>query len=136
MINNKRNILTAILILISINILLYINNKQKTSLRYFIWNIENVPIGRLITISFASGVLISSLLNKTISTKYINYYDDNKIDKDLDNSNSELNDNNDFEMPPQRDIRETQPTISVNYRVIKNNVKDNLREEEDYSNHL
>ena len=23
-------------------------------------------------------------------------------------------------MPPQRDIRDTQPTISVNYRVIKN----------------
>ena len=25
-----------------------------------------------------------------------------------------------FEMPPQRDVRDTQPTISVNYRVVKN----------------
>ena len=24
-------------------------------------------------------------------------------------------------MPPQRDIRDPQPTISVNYRVVKNN---------------
>ena len=29
-------------------------------------------------------------------------------------------------MPPQRDIRDTQPTISVNYRVIKNTQDNNL----------
>ena len=36
------------------------------------------------------------------------------------------------EMPPQRDIRETQPTISVNYRVVKN-MKDNLKKDINYS---
>ena len=29
-------------------------------------------------------------------------------------------------MPPERDMRDTQPTISVNYRVIKNNQEDEL----------
>ena len=38
------------------------------------------------------------------------------------------------EIPPQRDIRETQPTISVNYRVIKNMNDDNLKKERNYSN--
>ena len=38
------------------------------------------------------------------------------------------------EMPPQRDIRETQPTISVNYRVVKNTNDNNLKKEQSYSN--
>ena len=29
-----------------------------------------------------------------------------------------------LEMPPQRDVRDAQPTISVNYRVIKNTSSD------------
>ena len=33
------------------------------------------------------------------------------------------------EMPPQRDIRETQPTISVNYRVVKNMNDKNLKKD-------
>ena len=31
-------------------------------------------------------------------------------------------------MPPERDLRDTQPTISVNYRVIKDNGENQLRE--------
>ena len=38
------------------------------------------------------------------------------------------------EMPPQRDIRETQPTISVNYRVVKNMNDNNLKKDLNYSN--
>ena len=36
-------------------------------------------------------------------------------------------------MPPQRDIRDSQPTISVNYRVIKNN-EDNFPKNDDLKN--
>ena len=36
-------------------------------------------------------------------------------------------------MPPQRDVRDTQPTISVNYRVIKNNSDNNQKYDEDNS---
>ena len=38
------------------------------------------------------------------------------------------------EIPPQRDIRETQPTISVNYRVVKNMNDNNLIKDTNYSN--
>ena len=37
-------------------------------------------------------------------------------------------------MPPQRDIREAQPTISVNYRVIKNTEENNFKSDRKYSN--
>ena len=38
------------------------------------------------------------------------------------------------EIPPQRDIRETQPTISVNYRVVKNMNDNNFKKDQSYSN--
>ena len=37
-------------------------------------------------------------------------------------------------MPPQRNIRDAQPTISVNYRVIKNAEDENLKKDQNYSN--
>ena len=37
-------------------------------------------------------------------------------------------------MPPQRDIRDTQPTISVNYRVVKNAGENNLRRDSNFAN--
>ena len=39
-----------------------------------------------------------------------------------------------MEMPPQRDIRDTQPTISVNYRVVKNMNDNNFKKDQSYSN--
>ena len=38
-----------------------------------------------------------------------------------------------YEMPPERDIRDTQPTISVNYRVVKNMNENEYQEEEESS---
>ena len=32
-------------------------------------------------------------------------------------------------MTPERDLRDTQPTISVNYRVIKNNEENDLKKD-------
>ena len=37
-------------------------------------------------------------------------------------------------MPPQRDIRDAQPTISVNYRIIKNTEDKNIKRDQNYSN--
>ena len=39
-----------------------------------------------------------------------------------------------IEMPPQRDIRDAQPTISVNYRVVKNTEENNIKRDQNYSN--
>ena len=47
-----------------------------------------------------------------------NYFPENKIDyKKTKKTNSKLH----YQIPPERDIRDTQPTISVNYRVVKSN---------------
>ena len=36
-------------------------------------------------------------------------------------------------MPPERDVRDAQPTISVNYRVIKNSATNNFKKDQNYS---
>ena len=131
----KRNLLLTIVLIIIIQILIYTNNNQKTSFRYFIWNLQEVHIGKLISISFFSGLLISIILNNIKSTSYKNKKNisdkkDEIFETQIDN---EVNDSN-FEMPPQRDLRDAQPTISVNYRVIKNNEEKNQKYEQKTSN--
>ena len=56
------------------------------------------------------------------------------MDENLDKNNNEEEMEPNFEMPPQRDIRETQPTISVNYRVVKNMNDNNFKKDQSYSN--
>ena len=48
------------------------------------------------------------------------------------NNEEEMKSN--LEMPPERDIRDSQPTISVNYRVIKNSEENNSKNDQNYSN--
>ena len=129
--NKKRNLILIIFLILSIQILLLINNRQKTSFRYFIWNIQDVSIGRLIFISFFSGLIMSSLLNKTYSTNIKNkpiFEDDIKTNDDNDYSEKRDNIDETNNIAPQRDLREPQPTISVNYRVIKNNGENELKD--------
>ena len=127
----KRSLIFSIFLIIIIQILLYINNNQKSTFRYFIWNIKEVKIGRLISFSFISGLLVSSILNIPINTNVNNKYSDDYEDEDQGKNYLENDEKKKYsdEIPPQRDIRDTQPTISVNYRVIKNN-----EEKEGYSN--
>ena len=125
----KKSIILTILFILSIQILLLIKNNQKTSFRYFIWNVEEVSIGRLVFISFFSGLLISSLLNKTINNDIKTYDKDKeytKTDFDKDNSVKREDSYESKEIPPERDLRDTQPTISVNYRVIKDNNENDM----------
>ena len=127
----KKSIIVSIFFILTIQILLLINNRQKTSFRYFIWNVEDVSIGRLVFISFISGLLISSLLEKTINN-YVRTYqkndDVNKTTHERDNSLNENDSDESIEIPPERDLRDTQPTISVNYRVIKDNGENEIAE--------
>ncbi len=117
---NRGFFLTFLIILI-IQTLIYINNTQKTSFSYFIWNIQEIKIGKLIVFSFFSGLVISTFLNNdknlNVSNYIKDYYEKNENDEDIINEEEE---ETEVELPPQRDIRDTQPTISVNYRVIKN----------------
>ena len=56
------------------------------------------------------------------------------MDDDFVSQNNVEDMESNVEMPPQRDIRETQPTISVNYRVVKNMKENNLKKDQNYSN--
>jgi len=56
------------------------------------------------------------------------------VDDDFVSQNNVEDMESNVEMPPQRDIRETQPTISVNYRVVKNMKENNLKKDQNYSN--
>ena len=129
----KKNLLLLTLFLIIIfQTILYLNNNQKTSFRYFKWTVQEVSIGKLISISFFSGLFISTLLNTSFTSFKKNTLENIEENYETLNSNEDMKSN--IEMPPERDIRDAQPTISVNYRVIRNTEKNNFKSDQNYSN--
>ena len=122
MILKKKYLLLTFFLIIIVQVLLYTNNKQRVSFRYFKWTVQEVSIGKLISISFFSGLFISAILNTTITGYKKNAFEN--AEENAEENYEPLNDEEDMkvnvEMPPQRDIRDTQPTISVNYRVVQN----------------
>ena len=128
----KKFLLLILFFIIICQTLLYSNNKQKTSFRFFNWPIQEVSIGKLISISFFSGLFISTLLNTTIDSNKKNTLEN--IEDIIEPLNNEEEMKSNVEMPPQRDIRDTQPTISVNYRVIKNSEENISKNDQNYSN--
>ena len=135
MIFKKKFLLLIIFLIIIFQSLLYLNNNQKTSFRFFKWTVQEVSIGKLISISFFSGLFVSTFLNNTItsSTSFRKNTFEN-VEDDFESQYNEKDLEPNVEMPPQRDIRETQPTISVNYRVVKNMNDNNLKKDLNYSN--
>ena len=133
MIFKKKFLLLTIFLIVIVQTLIYTNNNQKTSFRYFKWTVQELSIGRLISISFFSGLFISTILN----TSFTNYKKNSieNLDENLQPSNNKEDINPNIEMPPQRDIRDAQPTISVNYRVVKNTEENNLKNEKNFSNY-
>ena len=133
MIIKKKFLLLTIFFIIVIQTFLFANNYQKTTFRFFKWNVQEVSIGKLISISFFSGLFISTLLNTTINSYKKNNFEN--TEENYEPLVEEENMKSNFEMPPQRDIRDTQPTISVNYRVIKNTEENNFKSDKNYSNY-
>ena len=132
MIFKKKILLLTLFLIIIFQTLLYTNNNQKTSFRYFKWTVQEISIGKLISISFFSGLLISTLLNTTINSFKISTFKD--IEENYEPLDNEEDMKSNIEMPPQRDIRDAQPTISVNYRVVKNTEENNLKSDQNFSN--
>ena len=130
----KKYLLLTLFLIIIFQTMLYINNNQKTSFRYFKWTHQEVSIGKLISISFFSGLFVSTLLNTTITSTSFRKKTFENVEDDFVSENNEEDIESNVEMPPQRDIRETQPTISVNYRVVKNMNENNLKKDQSYSN--
>ena len=128
----KKYLLLTLFLIIIFQIFLYINNYQKASFRYFKWTIQEVSIGKLISFSFFSGLFMSTFLNNSFNSyKKSNHKNTTENEETLNNGEN-LKSN--IEMPPQRDIRDAQPTISVNYRVVKNMNEKNLNYDQNYSN--
>ena len=123
----KKYLLLTLFLIIIFQILLYTNNNQKTSFRYFKWTLQEVSIGKLISISFFSGFLISTILNTSFTSTGFRKNTFENVEDDFVSNNNEEEMEPNVEMPPQRDIRETQPTISVKYRVVKNMNDNNLK---------
>jgi len=130
----KKYLLLTLFFIIVFQILLYTNNNQKTSFRYFKWTFQEVSIGKLISISFFSGLFVSTLLNTTITRTGLRKNASENLEDNFVSNNNEEEMKSNVEIPPQRDIRETQPTISVNYRVIKNMNDNNFKKDQSYSN--
>ena len=131
MIFKKKYLLLTIILIIIVQIALHTNNKQRSSFRYFNWTLQEVSIGKLINISFFSGLLISTLLTTTISSNKKKVIEN--IEENYEPLNNEEDIKSNIDIPPQRDIRDAQPTISVNYRVVKNTEENNLKKDQNYS---
>ena len=130
----KKYLLLTLFLIIILQILLYVNNNQKTSFRYFKWTLQEVSLGKLISISFFSGLFVSTLLNTTITSNSFRKKTFENVEEDFGSQDNEKDMEPNVEIPPQRDIRETQPTISVNYRVVKNMNDNYLKKDQSNSN--
>ena len=117
---NKKLIVSFIFIFIFILSILNIKNPEKTKFYLFTSKTEEISLGNLITITFIAGFSFSSVLSlisknnsqELLENNFTNY---EEIDKsDNNNFSQEFNSNR----PPERDVRESQPTISVNYRFV------------------
>ena len=132
MIFKKKFLLLTLFLIIIFQTLLYTNNNQKSSFRFFQWTVQETSIGKLINISFFSGLFISTLLNTSVTT--IKRNNIKNIEENYEPQNLEEDNRSNIDIPPQRDIRDAQPTISVNYRVIKNTEDNNIKRDQNYSN--
>ena len=93
----KKYLLLTLFLIIIFQILLYTNNNQKTSFRYFKWTLQEVSIGKLISISFFSGLFVSTLLNTTITSTSFRKKTSENAEDDLkkDRNYSSSSDNKD-----------------------------------------
>ena len=131
MIFKKKFLLLTLFIIIIIQTFLFTNNNDKTSFRYFKWTVQEVSIGKLINISFFSGLFISTFLNIALNSYKKNTLEN--TEEILEPPTYEEDVKSNLEMPPERDVRDAQPTISVNYRVIKNSATNNFKKDQNYT---
>ena len=117
---NKKLIAFFIFFSIFILSILNIKNPEKTKFYLFTSKTEEISLGNLITITFIAGFSFSSVLSlisknnsqELLENNFTNYEEIDKSDEN--NFSQDLNSNR----PPERDVRESQPTISVNYRFV------------------
>jgi len=119
---NIKNKLIAFFIFILIFTLSIFNVKNPEKIKFYLFTSkkEQISLGNLITLTFVSGFTLSSLLTLISKTNSQASSDDNFINYDEIEQSVENNTYQEFksDRPPERDVRESQPTISVNYRFV------------------
>ena len=119
---NIKNKLIAFFIFILIFTLSIFNVKNPEKIKFYLFTSkkEQISLGNLITLTFVSGFTLSSLLTLISKTNLQASSDDNFINYDEIDQSVENNTYQEFksDRPPERDVRESQPTISVNYRFV------------------
>ena len=140
---NIKNKLIAFFIFILIFTLSIFNVKNPEKIKFYLFTSkkEQISLGNLITLTFVSGFTLSSLLTLISKTNLQASSDDNFINYDEIEQSVENNTYQEFksDRPPERDVRESQPTISVNYRFVDqdddlNNSKNNLKKTNNVNN--
>ena len=117
---NKKLIAFYIFFSIFILSILNLKNPEKTKFYLFTSKTEEISLGNLITMTFIAGFSFSSVLSlisknnsqELLENNFTNYEEIDKSDEN--NFSQDLNSN----PPPERDVRDSQPTISVNYRFV------------------
>ena len=125
----KKNLIILIFLLITITLsIINLKNTSKTYLYFLNFKTEKLTLGSFITLSFLAGFTTTFTFSYLTSSKNKNkMINDEKKDINSETLQGDFIENNTIlnesikERPPERDIRESQPTISVNYRVIKQN---------------
>ncbi len=117
---NKKLVVLFVFFSIFILSILNIKNPEKTKFYLFTYKTEEISLGNLIAMTFIAGFSfgsVLSLISKNNSQELLenNFTNYEEIDKsDENNFSQDLNSN----PPPERDVRDSQPTISVNYRFV------------------
>ena len=125
----KKNFIIFIFLLITITLsILNLKNTSKTYLYFLNFKTEKLTLGSFITLSFLTGFTTAFTFSYFTSSKNLNMlFNDKRKDINSEelqgNFTEKINEINESinDRPPERDIRDSQPTISVNYRVIKQN---------------
>jgi len=136
----KKNYL-IIYIIINLIFIVFINirNTNKVNINIFTWKYNDNSIGNILTSSYFAGISFNALLTLLIASN--ERVEKIKDDEEECLTEKEYQDINDFsfketniERPPERDLKESQPTISVNYRVINRNryTSDKINNESDF----
>ena len=125
----KNNLIILFFLLITITLsIINLKNTSKTYLYFLNFKTEKLTLGSFITLSFLAGFTSTFTFSYLTSSKNENkiFNDEGRdinsetLQGNSTEKNTEINESiND--RPPERDIRDSQPTISVNYRVIKQN---------------
>ena len=115
----KKIILLYVISIFSFLTIINLKNPRKTNFYLFTTKIENISVGNLITLTFVSGYVSNLLLNfNNVNFKYKKADEKFTYDENIDGKDQSHNERIEYDRPPERDIRESQPTISVNYRFV------------------